>query len=86
MIRWMCGVKLSDRKVNVELLSRLGMERVSDVVRRGSLRWFRHVERKEPDDWSACRHIVGRGCGRRMHRKTWRECIDEDIKLKLSVM
>ena len=52
-------VKLSDKKANVELLSRLGIESVSDVVRRGRLRWFEHVERKEPDDWeSACRSMV----------------------------
>ena len=91
MIRWTCGVKLSDRKASSELLSRLDIESVSDVVRRGRLRWFGHVEPKEPDDWvSACRHIVVesvkvRGCGRPM--KTWRECVEEDIaKLKLSVM
>jgi hypothetical protein len=34
MIRWMCGVKLSDRKANAELLSRLLIESVSAVVRR----------------------------------------------------
>ena len=73
MIRWMCSVKLSDRKANAELLS------VLDVVRRGRLRWFGHVERKQPDDEvSACRHTVvesvkGRGRGR--PRKTWRECV-----------
>ena len=50
MNRWMCGVKLSDRKANAELLSWLGIESVSDVVRHGRLRWFRHVKRKEPDD------------------------------------
>jgi hypothetical protein len=57
--RWMCGVKLSDRKVDAELLSRLGIESVSDVVRRCRLRWFGHVvERKEPDEWvSACRSM-----------------------------
>ena len=56
MIRWICDVKLSDRKANAELLSWLGMETVSDVVRRGILRWYGHAERKEPDDWvSACR-------------------------------
>ena len=56
MIRWICGVKLSDRKANMELLSWLGIQCVSDAVRRGRLRWFGHVERKEPDDWvSACR-------------------------------
>jgi len=27
------------------------MESVSDVVRRGRLRWFGHVERKEDSDW-----------------------------------
>ena len=45
---------------------------------------------QQPDDWvSACRHIEvesvkGRGRGR--PRKTWRECVEEDMsKLKLSV-
>ena len=57
MIRWMCGVRLSDKKASAELLSRLVIESVSVVVRRGRLRWFGHVERKQPDDWvSACRH------------------------------
>ena len=90
MIRWMCGVRLSDKKASAELLSRLDIESVSVVVRRGRLRWFGHVERKQPDDWvSACRHIVvesvnGRGRGR--PRKTWRECVEEDMsKLKLCV-
>ena len=36
---------------NAELLSRPGIESVSDVVRCGRLRWFGHVEHKEPDDW-----------------------------------
>ena len=45
-------------------------ESISVVVRHGRLKWFGHVERKQPDDWeSACRHIVvesvkGRGRGR----------------------
>ena len=51
MIRWMCGVKLSDRNANAEMLSRLGIESVSGVVRRGRLRWFKHVEYLEPDHW-----------------------------------
>ena len=78
--RWMCGVRLSDKKASAELLSQLDIENVSEVVRRGRLRWFGHVKRKQPDDWvSACRHIVvesvkGRGRGR--PRKTWRECVE----------
>src|SRR5208282_770378 len=80
----------SDKKASAELLSRVDIECVSVVVRRGRLRWFGHVERKQPDDWvSAYRHIVvqsvqGRGRGRPM--KTWQECVEEDMsKLKLSV-
>ena len=33
MIRWMCGVRLSDKKTSAELLSRLDIESVSVVVR-----------------------------------------------------
>src|SRR5208282_1075644 len=90
MITWMCGVRLSDKMANAELLSRLDIECVSVVVRRGRLGWFGHVERKQPDDWvSACRHIVVenvKGIGRGRPRKTCRECVEEDMsKLKLSV-
>src|SRR5208282_2025221 len=86
----MCGVRLSDKKSSAELLSRLDTECVSVVVRRGRLRWFGHVERKQPDDWvSACSHIVVesvKGRGRCKPRKIWRECVEEDMsKLKLSV-
>ena len=53
MIRWMCGVRRSDKKANAELLSRLDIESVSVVVRRGRLRCSGHVERKQPD---GCQH------------------------------
>ena len=81
MIRWICGVKLSDWKASAELFSRLDTESVSDVVRRGRLRWFGHMEFKQPDDWvSAC-------SGRGSPRKIWRECVEKEmVKLKLSVM
>ena len=46
MVRWMCGVSLKDRKCNVDLYSLLGVQSVNEVVRRGRLRWFGHVERK----------------------------------------
>ena len=55
MVRWMCGVSLKDRKRSVDC-SLLGVQSVVDVVRRGKLRWFGHLERKSVDDWvSACR-------------------------------
>jgi hypothetical protein len=73
----MCGVtptstspllsQLKDKKSSRELPGRLGVEDVVDVVRRGRLLWFRHVERKSPDDWvKMCRDLVVErfGCGR----------------------
>ena len=86
MIRWMCGVTLKDRRSNLELLQRLGIDGIAEVVRRGRLRWFGHVERRDAGDWvSSCRNFVvvgqresGRG------RKTWDECVRDDLKkLKL---
>ena len=50
MVRWMCGVTLSDRISSEELLSRLGIESIGVVVRRGRLRWFGHVERKSAEE------------------------------------
>ena len=36
----------------------------ADVVRRGRLRWFGHLERKSVDDWvSSCRWLVVEGQG-----------------------
>ena len=62
MARWMCGVSLTDRKHREVLYSLLGTQSVADVVRRGRLRWFGHLERKIGDDWvSICRNVEGAG-------------------------
>ena len=81
MVRWMCGVSLKDRRRSEDLYGLLGVQSVAEVVRRGRLRWFGHVERKNEDDWvSACRNVVvagvrsvGRG------RKKWRDCVRDDM-------
>ena len=40
------------------ICSLLCVQSVADVVRRGILRWFGHLERKSVDDWvSACRNV-----------------------------
>ena len=87
MVRWMCGVTLKDRRSNLELLQRLGIVGIAEVVRHGRLRWFGHVERKDAGDWvSLSRNFVvesQRGTGR--GRKTFNECVVDDMKrLKLS--
>ena len=59
MVRWRCGVSLKDRKQSEVLYSLLGVHSMAEVVRRGKLRWFGHMERKNGDDWvSACINVV----------------------------
>jgi len=50
-MRWMCGIRLKSRTAWAELNSRLGIECITNVVRRSRLWWFGHVERKDSDDW-----------------------------------
>jgi hypothetical protein len=63
----MYGVTLKDKKSMEELRERLGIESESDVTRRGRMKWFDHMERKEDDDWvKACQRVdvndkTGRG-------------------------
>ena len=82
MKRWMCGVTTKDRNSSEELRERLGIVSVSDIVRQGRLRWFGHVERKETDDWvTACRNLEVEGKrGRGRGKKTWKECVANDMK------
>ena len=44
MIRWMCGVKLNERKKSEELRELLGLEPVSLMIKNSRLRWLGHVE------------------------------------------
>ena len=43
MMRRMCGVSLKKHLSNEALRGRLGIDCVSDLVRRSRLRWFGHV-------------------------------------------
>ena len=54
MIRWMCRVKLNERKKSEELRELLGLEQVSLMIKKSRLRWFGHVKRKDDNDWVKC--------------------------------
>jgi len=82
MIRWMCGVKLNDRKKSEELQELLGLESVSSMTKMSTLRWFGHVERKDDNDWvKRCvtwkvEEIRQRG----RPIKTWWDCVKNDME------
>ena len=56
MVRWMCGVKLNNRRPNRELLDRLHVVEIGMVISRGRLGWYDHVECMPKEKWvSECR-------------------------------
>jgi len=82
MIRWMCGVKLNERKKSEELRELLRLEPVSLMIKNSRLRWFEHVERKDDNDWvKRCitwevEGIRQRGCP----KKTWWDCVKNGME------
>ena len=48
-VRWMYGMPLRKKKTNAELRESMGIEKISDVMRRSKLRWMGRVE--EGNDW-----------------------------------
>ena len=82
MVLWMCGVTLKNRISSKEVYSCLNVEEVSDVVRRGRLRWFGHLERKSESNWvSSCRDLVLDDDKQKVRsRKIWGECVKNDLK------
>ena len=84
MVRWVCDVTLKDRKQTVDLRDRFGMESMSEVMHRGSLRLFGHVERMGVGSCvKRCINMNVNGMRARGHlRKTWDVLLRDDLKVK----
>jgi hypothetical protein len=82
MVRWMCGISLKERKKSEQLREMLGLEAVSLVIRKGRLRWFGHVDRKDDDDWvKRCTVMEVSGTRKKGRpRKTWWDGVQNDMK------
>jgi len=84
MVRWMCGVKLKDRLPSKELRERLGIDDLTLVLQQNRLRWYGHVLRKDDDDWvKKCMEYEVEGRSPRGRpKRTWREVVREDCKVR----
>ena len=81
MIRWICGVKPSDDPSMDELHAKLGICDLAILVRERRLRWFGHVMSSNGEiNRVRSRPVPGRkGPGR--PKKTWEECVKQDLKV-----
>ena len=67
-----------------ELRSRLGLCSIENVLRCGRLRWYGHVQRMDPDTYPRkVENIIVTGSNPRDRpRKTWMQCIKNDLSVK----
>ena len=75
--------RLSKKHLSNEALrGRLSIDCVSDLVRRSRLRLFGHVVRKDDQQWvRKCMNFkVDGSAGRGRPRKSWLECVNDDMK------
>ena len=78
MLRWICGVKISDRVSLDSLYQRLGIAPLATLLRSRRLRWFGHVSRS--DGWinQCCNFDVRGKRGKGRPRKSWNDVIQDD--------
>ena len=78
MIRWMCSVTTKDQVSSQDLLERMQLDDLAEVLRTRCLKWHGHVEHS--NGWlkkvQKLNPTGSRGCGR--PKTTWTEVIDMD--------
>ena len=81
MIRWICGVKPTDDPSMDDLHAKLGICDLAILVRERRLRWFGYIMRSNGEiNRVRSRPVPGRkGPGR--PKKTWDECVNQDLKV-----
>ena len=81
MIRWICGVKPSEDPSMDDLHAKLGICDLAGLVPERRLRWFGHVMRSNGEiNRVRSRPVPGRK-GPGGQKKTWDECVKQDLKV-----
>ena len=81
MILCICGVKPSDDPSMDDLHARLGICYLAVLVRERRLRWFGHVMRSNGEINRVRSRPVPERKGPGRPRKTWDECVKQDLKV-----
>jgi len=78
----MCVVKQKDRLPSKELRESLAIDDIALVLQQNRLRWYRHVLRKDDDDWvkKCMEYEVDGPRPRGRPKRTWREVVREDCQ------
>ena len=74
--------EVKDRVSNKELRERLGIVDITLVLQQNRLRWYRHLLRKDDNDWVRCmeNEVVGSRPRGRLKR-TWLEVVQTDCQV-----
>ena len=82
ILRWAQGVSLKAHKKNEEVQRQSGVESIEEKLRDARLRWFGHVERREPEHH--LRRAVELPEARKRKRgrpaKRWIDVVEEDLR------
>ena len=81
MIRWICRIKASDRIASDILLQRLCLKNLDTILRTNRLRWYGHVCRSSGSINKSMQYEVMGKRKRGRPRKTWHQCIEDDLKI-----
>ena len=82
MLRWAQGVSLKENKKNKEVRQQVGVESIEENLRDARLRWFGHVERREPE-YHLRRVVDLPEPGKRKRgrpAKRWIDVVEEDLR------
>ena len=84
MLRKMCGKRLCERNTIEDIRKLIGLEEITDTIRKRRLRWLGHVIRKDrlgQEDMEAVGYGGNSPCG--CPRKTWESTVLEDLPLMM---
>ena len=75
MIRWICGVKPQDRIRSDDLLIKLRLADIENVLMSNRLRWYGHAKRSQ-DYINTIMDVEVEKGKKKGNRKTWKQCVD----------